>query len=445
MAVDKITIRKQRCKNGGEGVIFRLKDSDEETVILESFIKTESPIGRKIANKYEYLLVLAKTNPDKYLEIRDEFYLDMAEWIHEENLIQEWSDLILVIDRYRTSGFAIIDALMSEMMETWNYLSDHREKMIYGANTTTGELYYTKEIFGDWDRPLMELQFKYEKNLITKTKYQEEKMKFLFNDKIAQINTNENIIDINIFNLIPLINQRTKRVFPEKFLLLAYTGEIEPFPRQWKPTEHYMTILEQRSYMLDKAGVTCTFRNAEKFTEIYLVEDLTKDNQVVMMYKLSAKNGSFMGYYLVKDKIFYSPYKYSSGNATVHPQVENFVLEVYADLVCDMPKETKRIYAIERVSDIEEIENYKSTKVYYQPEIEDGSESASKGGRRRGSKQRPHDRRFALRKLREGQEASEEAVERAREYGINLKDGYTFVQAYHVGEKKNTEQFRERM
>lgn len=444
--IDQTIIRKQRCKNGGETIVFRLSTSDENTVITDSYIKTNDPIGRKIANRYEYLIALAKTNPEKYLKNRDRYMQSLARWILDQGLFDIWSELILVLDRYRNDNSAIIDALFSELMETWNYFSGYRGELIYGSNTNTKELYKINELYGDWDYPLMELQYKFEKGQMTKRKFNELKTKFFENEKNFEINNNENIVDINIINMIPLINQRTKQVFPKKFLPLANSVYFTSLPTPWKQTEYYRDVLMSRSYMLDNKGVVCELKNAGCYKSIYIVEDLTKNNDVVMLYRLDTDDGSFMGYYIPNQRNFFSPHKYSSGSNSLHPAIENFVLGIYADLVCDLEKNTRRIYAIERVDDIDKIDSFKETKVYYQALVKDEVEKQNKDKNRSGGwKQTPHRRKHSPRKLREGQEASSEAIERAREYGIELKPGYTFVQPYYVGDGDHIKDFRNKI
>jgi hypothetical protein len=168
------------------------------------------------------------------------------------------------------------------------------------------------------------------------------------------------------------------------------------------------------------------------------MEEVTRDGKIVMLFKLSVFNGSgsIMGFYNLTDDYFFTAFR-ESDNPFIHNRIENFVLEVYADLVVGFEKNVKRRFALKEVEDIENIPDLNETNIYAQYSIyNEKTDNNANGSRKSGYTQKPHERRFALRKLAEGQSASDEALERARELGYELPQGYTFVRGYKVGGMK---------
>ncbi|MNS42014.1 hypothetical protein D3C72_743830 [compost metagenome] len=135
----------------------------------------------------------------------------------------------------------------------------------------------------------------------------------------------------------------------------------------------------------------------------------------------------------MKDDFFFSCYRYSDGRV-VHDAIENMVLEIYTEIVCGLEKDRKRVYAIQEVEDIQDTSEHKSTHLFIQVETQGGDKKSGDKAKKTGSHtKKAHDRTYARRKLPENWVASEEALERARELGIELPEGYTYVKPYKVG------------
>lgn len=436
--MDHAEIRKSRCLNGAEGIIGRIKPFSAEEIILASYVHTENERAKELLQRYEKMVILAKVNPERYKQERDELHLDMAEYIHEQQIYREWVDFIYFLN-VQLAENRIQDAYKSEVMETWNYLTNYGNVNIYGL-TSDNQLMVCDEVYGDWDLPLHKIQKLYRNKKISMEQmlqmYAHEDRK----SGLFMIERHENLIDISIFESIPFINERTENIMPIKWMEMAYLANLK-LPRQWKSTEFYKEQLKKRKFKIDRKGCKAFFKNAGNIKEIFFMEDVTKEKQIVMLYRVTTTKGSFMGFYHLGDDYFFSAYR-SSDNKEVHYDLENFVLEVYTEIVCGLEKDRKRIYALQEVEDIDNIENMKPTHVYVEFSLYDKKYDSDElnGKRRKGTKQKAHDRGIAIRKLREGQHASEEAYERAMEYGIELQEGYTFVRSYSVGGIKDVRQ-----
>lgn len=438
IAPSREELRKMRAINGAWGTVMRVEKYTPEEIIVNSYVHTENEVAYELTKRIEYMLLLAKTQPEIYKKRVDELLLKISDWIKENGYYREWVDFIYFMNVSKYSEkTTLIDAYLSIMMDIWNYLTDYKPENIYGL-TSGDQLLICDELYGDWDKKLVSIHKELDKN--PHSKKSKDKLRDFMNSKeysqLNMIEKNENMTDINIFEMIPFINERTKDIFPQKWFPLAETKYYKK-PRQWKPTEFYKEQLQKRKYILDRKGVKVYLKNAGRFTEIFFKEDVTKDRKIAMLYRLTVPEGSFMGYYHLQDQNFFSPYKQSS-EKSINYEIENFVLELYTEIVCGLEKDRKRIYAIMEVDDIDNIPDYRDTHVYVQYQLYNKETDREElNGHKRGFKQKAHERSHSIRKLKEGFQASEEAIIRAQEMGIELQEGYTYVKNYSVGVTKD--------
>lgn len=428
--MDRVEIRKSRCLNGAEGTIDRIKPYSAEEIILASYVHTENENAKLLLQYYERMVILAKVNPDRYRRERDDLLVELTKFIHDQKLYREWVDFIYFLNMHMAEN-RIQDAYKSEVMETWNYLTNYENVNIFGL-TTDNQLLICDEVYGDWDIALHKIQKLYRSKKITMEQmlhmYAKEDQK----SGLFMIERHENLIDISIFEMIPFINERTQDIMPVKWMEMALLQNLQ-LPRVWKNTDFYKEQLQSRKYKIDRKGCKAFFRNAGNIKEILFMEHV-REKSVVMLFRMTTTKGSFMGFYHIGDDYFFSPYR-GSDNRQVHEHLENFVLEVYTEIVCGLEKDRKRIYALQEADDIDNIENFKSTHVYVEFGVFDKKYDTDDlvGKRRKGTKQKAHERGLAFRKLRVGQQASDEAYELAKEYGYIIPEGRTFVRPYKVG------------
>lgn len=431
MVISSAELRKIRCENGADGTLLRIKDFTAEDIIINSYLHTDSDIAMQLAKKYEYMLVLAKLNPKKYKQQRDKLFSEFAKWIHTNKLYSEWVDFVRFVHiNSHDHNFIIQSAYMSEMMESWAYLTGHNGTLINGL-TSEGEPIIAPDYYGDWDRELHQLH----KDFSSAHKNASKAEKLLFYeqtyDQFFSMERNENLLHISVFGMIPFVNERTQSIIPKKPYPLAEANGLR-FPRIWKDTEFYKQELKKRKFIINSKGADLLLKNAGSWTRLLLLEDVTKDGKVIMLFQLSNPDGATYGYYSLDDGFFHTCYRYSDGRE-LHERMENLVLEIYTEVVCGLEKDRKRIYAIQEVEDIDHTEEYKGTHLFIQFNLRSGGESTGKRGARKGSHQKSHERKHARRKLPENWVASEEAIKRAQEIGLALPEGYTYVRKYKAG------------
>lgn len=423
-------IRSMRLRQGGLAVVQEIRSFSVDDIIILSYFDTNNEKAKKLTRMYDQMLMDAKTESNMYIEKRPEMIGQIGKYIRENDLYQVFMDLVLVVYEGIQSD-KILNAYMSEMMDTWRELSDYTPGKLICGLTSEGDLLYVPDHYGDWDIPALKLQVMIEKKMLTQEEFNR---KFHENKQLDEIAKNENIWSIEIFDMMPFINERTYKVIPPS----PPRNPAHPrwrLPEQWRGTRIYKEAITKRKYMIGRKGVRVRFKNAGDVEELFLMEDIDRNNELVMIYQLKLRNfGATTGYYRAKKQFFFSTYLQTT-HPTLHKEVENFVLGVYADIVAELDKERKRSFRIEEVSDLESIPDYVHTRIYYEYAISERGEYGEREGTAPRS-QRPHLRSFALRKLRVNQEASEEAKQRASEYGIHLQDGYTFVREYSVGKKR---------
>jgi hypothetical protein len=430
VSISREELRKRRCYNGGQGTLLKLENISVEDVIINSYLHTDNKIAMELAKRYEYLLILAKTKKNKYLEHRDSIHMNLSKWIKDNKLQREWVDFIYFTQTHFSFKYeSIASSYMSEIMESWNYLSGYGENNIYGLSNDN-EFLLCPDYYGDWDIKLHKLYKEVEKGKISMERYAHI-IKYELNEEFI-IERNENLRHIAVFGLIPFINERNKSIYPTEWFPHAI-GNYLRFPRVWKSSNFYKEQLKRRKYLIDSKGVKIFLKNAGVFTELLLMETVTRDKKIVMLFRLSTPEGGTYGYYHLQDEYFFSAYKFSD-KRDIHDSMENLVLEMYTEVVCGLEKDKKRIYAIKEVEDITNTIKHKSTYLFVQYKLyNENTDKEELKGSRKGSTQKPHERRYAIRKLKENQKASDEAIERALELGIEIQEGFTFVQSYSVG------------
>lgn len=437
MRITKEQIRKFRIDNGATGMFEKAKVvSSAEEIIQNTYFFTNNQSAKELSEMYEKLAVLAKVNFKKYSRNRDRYHMEIASFIKKNNLYREWIDLSYIIN-LDIENNAVLNMVSSELMDTWAVLRWQEDDYIYGL-TTSGELLTTPSYYGNWDYELHEARMLMDKKTITKR--DRERIDQIMSSDYMSVERNEQIYSIILFQMMPFINERTKSIMPTEWIDGANGNVVQRLMvRQWKPTSFYVEQLRNRKFMLDRNGVRIHLRNANGIKEVAMKEDLTRDNKVVLLFRITMHdNRSTAGYYNINDEHFFTGYRHSS-QKDVHRSLESLVLELYTYITCGLDIDIKRIYALEEVEDISEIDNYKPTKLYAQF-VHDDEPTGTRvsGGHRKP--QRPHERTHALRKLAKGMTASEEAIRRAREMGIELQEGYTYVRKYRVGGSESVRQ-----
>ncbi|MEO2202322.1 hypothetical protein ABGV42_01045 [Paenibacillus pabuli] len=434
--MSNITFRRQKhemiVEMGAEAQKLKIERFQAEEIILNSYIHTDNDTAKDLLHRYEKLILLCRINYNAYKKHRRSAHLELVKYIEENNYRRQWVELCHVINN-NIKRDSLIDILVSEMMETWMSFTWDRDTFIVGLTKDNTEWIERPQYYGDYDNEFYQTTIDFNNGKIKAEKYVERTRELYLNNWDTQ--RNEQSYTVTLIHMIALLNQRTMNIYPKEWVG-HFTNTPEKL-RLYKDTSVYKDLLAtERKYIIDRKGVTVRLKNAGKYREVLFMEDLTYDGRLVMLYKMTDLYGdSTMGYFFPNTGEFFCGYKYAGADFLAedhaHNIFENFILELYCDLTCDLPKDRKRIYAIKEVEDLYD-PALNDTNIYVQYEVYSPSRE-SEGKSRKGGKQRSHQRIYTTRKLPEGRKASEDAIERAKEYGIDLQDGETFVRPYWVG------------
>lgn len=320
-----------------------------------------------------------------------------------------------------------------------NYFVTH-PKIAYGLDSNN-KLLVTNEPFPNLDVVIME-SLRSNKPITKETIYQKyQKLGYnIQNDIDFQFyQSNDQLITNMILTMAPLINEKTKKVFPKSFYLLAKGIRL---PSIQTDTQVFKKLLLEKHYFLPLNGVIGIYQHVGDIKEIFFQEIFT-ENRIILLYKCTSTDGTeFMGFYDNKLQLFYSPWENTDYGQPFHRLLENLVLESYAYLTTNIEEKTKEIPFVKKLYLKEEIPVLSAKPL---PSVEfvyeEKEKSTSKKSKKKDSiKVRKFDKKSYrpskvtvhpfVRRLPEGASASPEAIALAKEFHYVLREGETFVRPY---------------
>lgn len=436
MFVSKFDIQKNRTEAGGINVVRILEKYSTEDILTEIFIITENCMVKKLLTMYETLILSAKINPKKYLKDRHQNLIRISKFILTNSLLREWVNFtyfILISLTETAKGIEdknkVISAYHTELMDTWNYLTD-LDSYLCGLDSQ-GIAIKRPTIFPHYDKEIIYYKKLWQEKKISKEIFGKKLMEH--EAKYGAIYSNESVIDIACYHALPFINEKTIKIHPDRWFNHAFAVDLK-LPREWKNTEFYKDLLKKRKFFLNRNGITVKLKNAGDFTEILFLEDFT-ENGFVMLFKLSTKDGSTQGYYNFKYDHFFTAFKHSSNGRELHAKIQNLILEIYTDIIVGFEKDKKKAYALQFVDNLDNINVFNSQALYAQIDISEPNTTSKERGTMK--EKAFHEVKGFIRKVRGS--ASDEAVNYAKEYGIELPTGFTFVRPHERGTKNREE------
>lgn len=437
-------VLRKRTINSAVQIIMSISGYNFSDFEQALYFRCEKKKLRNFLRSYEIQMEEAFLHPEEFIRNLDSFFRKTCLYIEGNRLYKEFFDYCRLIEHQRRLKIKLgqkrlFDAYLSMIMQQVSYFSRNRmEDSVYGIEES-GELLFQKNPY-----PFIDLgSYKLEDFISKTSKDPKITAQQLYNaykpygyeiHSMAEIETLEaqaRVFDNNSFIMIPYINKHTLDISIKE----PYQHKLPNFPRQWKQTELYREKLLHRSYMLPVTGVTARYINAGDIKEIHYIE-VFYDGEIVLLYRvITEENGEYSGYYYPMRQIFYSIYE-NSNRPEWHESIQNFILENYMVLACDYEIDKKKNYAMKQTNDLEKefhfphqplvsytykqknknrtnTEEYRKIKYVKETYLE---ELQTKSG--------------YIRKLPDQQHASEEAMQRAKEYGLELPEGKTFVRSH---------------
>lgn len=396
--------------------------------LIESFHNQDSdPNFQKIIRIFEGLILLVHTNFAKYTKTRVDLYLHIANSIEEFKLHQKFLKLL---DSYSVDASGIRNVMYNELADFWLSLGIiNGEKVLVGYDRVKQSFIYVESQIDNRDSKQVQSNYDYYRGKIS----EQQLRKLNDRDDWAALSEysirDRNLNGISML-LSAIINERLLdyvTVNPHLYL----EGKMGDLNANYD----WCTLVEAmklRQKLLPAGGVNLTLFNFDIWKELRMIETFTLDDDIVLLFKLTDNaNRTYSAAFrpLTADDI--ESLHVFQGEETI---VEGFlfvIAEIYVNLTNPgvLDRDRRRRMLTQPINDPKEVKN--STNLYYIMEELPFWESSD--GTRAKGKQKPHYRGQTTRKLPTGWHRSEEAVEKARRYGIKLKDGETFVPEYSVG------------
>lgn len=474
-------IRAKRTVNSGLVILDYIEKISFAELTNTQYFKYVDQEIRPFIKKYEYIMEGAKIDRTAFMDTLDKMYSDMASDILNGKLglfldfVLAWNEKYITMEREETSN-AVGRSYISLLMQQFDYLAAGEDVVLCGV-TTDGKPIYHKDLFPLLDLPNYNFT---EKNLylhngkirekkgadtgISDLCKEYERYGYDVHDfaEIEYLNDVSQIWTNDILSMAPLINEYTMDMLCEKPFRAKSYFEL---PRKWKSTELYKEGLQRRRYLLPSNGVILKYRNAKSIRELKMKE-LIKNDTVYMIYQVETDCGQLCGFYNTQKQIFYSPLTKSS-NPENEAKFENFILENYYRMtVKDIDFSKKKLSCMLIVNEYKDAEKIGYTQNQpiavcsylggKQRDFQNGTgnpetdknlfidgvslekrELQSGDGKtvyhrynREDYYQEQRSINGYIRKLPKGSSASEQAVDYAKQLGIELEQDETYVKPF---------------
>lgn len=430
--IQKEKVIANRLQAGAVAIKEALEYVAIEDLIFNIYLTIKDSDTKKLISFYESQLVLAKSNPKKFIDTRYTQVMEIVKWIKDNHKYRLFADFSMYIGRNfdNTKFRPIATAYITALMDTW--ASINYGAMWYGLDINDNPL-YTENVYGNYDIPSWELLdkiYRDQKDPVKMAKYKKAIDKIDADTNFMR-NNERNITNV-VFGMIGLITeQNADIIYPFKDWYDHYSISLN-LPRVYKPTEFYLNELRARTHLLASEGVVVHVFNAGMFSEIIFKEEFLVDGMVVLFKVRDLYQKKYtMGYIDLRNSYIYSCWRHTN-RPEYCENFGNFVLEIYSHLTTNFEKNTNRLIALKQLESADEASELNNGQPGIYCEVHGEGDGASRHrGKSVTQKTIHHVNAF----LRKGN-ASEMAIANARLYGIITPQGFTFVRPHIRG--KNT-------
>ena len=413
-----------------------LRDIDINDIITDIFVTTDDIISKQLIKKFESQLILSKINPKKFKSGLLTFFKQTTKFIEDNKLHKKFFEFCYFIYNSlndKNINKHIINAYQDLLIEQYSHLGKPQEFMC--GISSENKPYYASELYPFLEYPLSEYQKKYGVDANPRwNKIMSLTRKYGYDinslDELLLYLRDDQIIGNMFYQMSYFINETTDDIIPKpQYLPSEGIAKI----REYLITEKYLELLQQRKYLLPYNGVVGKYTNTGNIKEILFKERFIYDDLTpVLLFKIKFDNNcETMGYYDSKLNSIYTYWKESYGGKHFHKVLENFILENYWHLVCDVEIKTNRAIALKKMNDKDNFLYSEQPGVEYVVLKRDKiGKVITKTYNREDYKAVWTDIHPFVRKLPMGSTASSEAKKLAREMGYVLQPGETFVRPH---------------
>lgn len=426
-------------------VVCLLKDIPFEEITRSVFLYSQDSKFQDIIRQFEAQVELAGANEEKFILALHRFYNDITAKLRSSKSIPQ---LIEFIGTYMALSVApetnkynrrVIDAFSNLLIQALEYIRPDKydlKKTVIGVSTE-GEILVTDALYPFFDYPAL---------VIKKSDYSSHEammaeMSRLFKKQgmdvsgirdLSYYEEVQKIQETTLSAMLPFINEYTSDILPKK----VFDG-VEEVPLLVKysldgPASSVSAMeesLKRRNATLPSNGVHIKFDDSTSAVSELLLKELVRDDTVVMLYRLSTRDGDLTGFYNTRNQFFYSVASNTQVEEVAHA-IKLIVLYSYAS--CVTKAYSSDDYVLKNYGVEVRLETYysggKPRNVYSPLETDGGI-----GVKRRDSADYQPEVAFLngfIRKLPVGQKASDAAVEAALLMGYELEPDETYVRPF---------------
>lgn len=402
---------------------------------------------REVVRQYDAQLELAGANPDKFVFGLHSFYNTVTNRIRKEGRYVEFAEFLATVVRIQTEqrgkvNGKIVDAYLDLILQTLEYMRPNKfalETCVYGVSRS-GELLVGPYPYAYSDVPGIELERAMRKGTAPQTKegliryvanaYAKQGIDITSNFNLNQLEQVQRLHINTTTALLPFINEFTWDIVPTKI----YNTIVAPLlllesTSPWGIDE-LKEKLKHRKRTLPTNGVNFVFEDLTGELKSLLLRELLYSDRIYMLYRIDFGKGSIAGYYDTIDGYVFSVVREAT-EAIAYENLSLLLLTLYASQVLS-PSEGFDLdnYFLQQ-KELVHIKGFarggKLRDTYHTAEPKEGT----------GASRRPEEYDTAersingfIRRLPDGQVASEEARALAESYGYELTPGETYVRPF---------------
>ena len=416
---DEKQIRKSNAKRTANVIIENLEGLDISDLITNLYIKVDDEVSKQLVKMYEGQLILAMTDPNKFVANLNTFYNNTAKYLKKNKLYDKFLLFYYYTYKQKFRGSINIQdkiqvAYMSLLLEQFPYLSTYKDRFI-GISKNNKPL-YIKEPYLYLDYPEYKLRMNKIKSLndymslINKIGYNVKTM-----EDIQALFMNYRLISNMLTNISFLIDETTLDLVPTKYPMIVYGLNIPFIDSKIDLSEFIMD--RRRLLKNNKITVELDFKDIIKVD----IKETFVNDELFLLFKLTLFDGNELsGFYDIVNDLFYSVFTDSVNKEALDfiQSIETLIKEIYLIQTADLDI-NKTHYNEFNMKFIHHIENTEKASISNKKYVRNGDyveEIISLSA--------------YTRRLPEGAKASDTAIAEAKKYGINLNSNETFVKPF---------------
>lgn len=424
-------ILRKHVINTMSAVLEKIENISFENLATDNFFICNEIGFKYFSEKYRSALEFAKVQPERLADQLYKMLRDLGKSLKKNNQVEEFFLFLSLFEENEAISekyHGLYLAYMDLLLEQTEFLKPNpfdKNNIVAGV-TTNGDILITKDPFPDIDTPVYELTHSSVTGIKSKIIFRQILNKYGISDEheFRFYNSASNVFNNNVLLLVPYITEYTFDMLPQK----VYAPTNLP-PLVKTRSIDFKDRLQNRHRTLPTNGAVVTVENSVYLKNIVLKE-VFYNNAIHMLCKMETTAGDVTVRYNTKTGRFFSPFNHTHEEYCIelHASLKALSLWFYTAYVC--PDE-------EILPTDEAYHNFTDDKNAVLT-------FTSLGGKLRTTLTRDINKHINyerltektvsiagyIRRLPEGQKASEEKRNMAKLLGLSLADNETYVEPH---------------